>query len=195
MKTYVISIFLSVLIGIVGVYAFLKWKEERFKAPSLNRIKTLEKWENEGIPIGVFQWEGAEKSIQDYAGQILILHFWASWCGPCVEELPSLQEFAKKMDNKVFILAFNLDTQIESMESFLKEHKVETLSNLKFIFDKNKTLSQVYQVDRLPESLIISPELKLIKRISGTIDWTTTESYSFFEALHKVESSKQEPIE
>lgn len=185
MRIYAIAFLSSLLAGVIGVYFFLKWQDYAFKTPALDRISQIKQWEQAGVPDFTFKNPESkqEVSLKNYEGRIVLVHFWASWCGPCVEEIPSLFKLAQQLGDKIQILAFSVDSNLEAMESFLAEHRVQSLPNLLYVFDEDPKISELFQVDRLPESYIVGPDLKLKRRITGAIEWVTPESLSYFEAL------------
>ncbi|AQQ10188.1 Thiol-disulfide oxidoreductase ResA [Sedimentisphaera cyanobacteriorum] len=70
--------------------------------------------------------DGKEISLSDYRGDVVLVDFWATWCGPCVEKVPHLKDVYEKYSDKGFeILAISLDNSKEDLKNFIKEHEME----------------------------------------------------------------------
>jgi cytochrome c biogenesis protein CcmG/thiol:disulfide interchange protein DsbE len=122
--------------------------------------------------------------LSQFAGKIVILNFWASWCGPCVEEMPSLIKLVQAFPNDIDLVAISGDSNMEDIESFMKSFpELKTQPNIHMIFDQDKKLSQQYQVYRLPESFVLDRTQKMVKKISGTIDWHTEDAMTYMQEL------------
>jgi cytochrome c biogenesis protein CcmG, thiol:disulfide interchange protein DsbE len=185
MKIYVKAFLISALVGIFvyGVIFFLdKESSSSHKTQVLDRMSRLKQWEEQGVED--FSVTGSE-FLSHFSHPVKIVHFWASWCGPCVEEIPSLQKLVEHMGDQVLVLALSQDQSQEEMETFLKENGWSSQKNLRFIFDQKPGVGALFQVQKLPESFILDPKNRLKKRIPGAIDWMTSESVSFFEQLTK----------
>ncbi len=99
------------------------------------------------------------------------IHLWASWCGPCLNEIPELIAFAKsKKDSTQFIVVSLDDSQVE-LEKFLKSFP--ELSGAPFIniWDYDKSISKKLDVDRLPMTIILRPDESTIRNIRAVVDW------------------------
>lgn len=180
MRVYFIAFLVSLFVGALGYWgATALWGSRANSSDALNRLALISHWEQQGVP----DFKIADDTLRSRPEPIKIVHFWASWCGPCVEEIPSLMELAKKFGNQILIIALSQDSTEQAMLDFLKEHKLESSSNLQFVFDQKPRISTLYQVDKLPESYIVDQSLKLKKRISGSIEWVTPESLSYFKSL------------
>lgn len=139
---------------------------------------------------GAFDFEtqdiaGRPFKLSHYKGSVVILNFWASWCGPCVEEVPSLIKLVEEMQGKVKVVAISGDSQKSDIDVFLKSFPKFSSENIVIIWDKDSSLAQKYGVDRLPESFILGKDLKLIKKIIGSIGWYSKDSIAYMEELYK----------
>jgi thiol-disulfide isomerase/thioredoxin len=182
MRIYLVAFFVSVVVGIFGYWGAVSlWGKRSQTSDSLDRLSQMKIWESEGAPdFEVSDWG----SLSQISTPIRIVHFWASWCGPCVEELPSLTKLAATLQGKVTVLALSQDSSEEEMVRFLKEHGMSSTSNLKFIFDQKHRISSLYKSEKLPESYIVMTEKNLLKKkVSGSVEWVIPESLSYFESL------------
>ena len=109
-------------------------------------------------------------NLKDYQGNLILLNFWATWCAPCKEEMPSLDKLKtyESLDNlKIFPINVGSDnTEITS--NFFKELKIR---NLKLYFDSPVTLTKKFGLRGIPTSVLIDKEGLEFARIVGSIDF------------------------
>lgn len=101
---------------------------------------------------------GLDGKIPDLKGKIVIVDFWASWCGPCKESFPTMNELqAKYADKGVVVIAVNVDENKSDMEAFLKEHNA-TFTVLR---DARQKLVERTEIATMPSSFILDTEGKV----------------------------------
>jgi thiol-disulfide isomerase/thioredoxin len=105
--------------------------------------------------------------LSDFRGKIVLLNFWASWCPPCLEEFPSLNELAKKFP-EVVILAVNEGEKIEIVNEF--RHR--TGYSFIFLTDENFEIGKKYGISRIPRTFLIGKSGEIIEVVKGAIDWS-----------------------
>ena len=116
--------------------------------------------------------EPTERNLKDLKGKPIILHFWATWCGPCVEELPHLDIYAKKHENTAHIIAVATDFKdVAKIRNFYKDKGIK---NLSITFDKGGILSRAFRASALPTTVFINSTGHEIGRIQGAVEWTGT---------------------
>lgn len=183
-KVYLRATIATVLVAVVISSLYLYWDSKRKKTPAMSRINLLETWEKEGIPDFFAKTiTGEEFQLASLKGKVVILNFWASWCGPCVEEFPSMIELIEAMDGKVQLVAVSEDSEVEEMNSFLKSFPKVKNPNIHLIFDEGKEIARLYNLDRLPESYITHPDLKMARKVIGSIEWNTDEARAYMQEL------------
>src|SRR5271166_1058250 len=107
---------------------------------------------------------GATLTPTDFGGKLLLLNFWASWCAPCVEEAPSLNEFAKTFKNAgVVVLGVSVDRKEPLYENFVKRFNVSYPTAR----DPEENLSYRYGTYKIPESYIIDRNGKVVRKYAG----------------------------
>ena len=110
-------------------------------------------------------------TLYDYKRQQIILHFWATWCAPCVKELPELIELANKNPDSLSVIAVAVADTPKDIEQFLSKTKKRTADNFIIGLDPKKAISkQIYNTTKLPESFIITPSLTLKEKIVGAYE-------------------------
>lgn len=171
-------IFLAVLVGI-----FYSWKKGLDAGSDTSKISAINKMESDGIPDFHAQTlAGQQISLKGTQAPIVIVHFWASWCGPCVEEIPSIVKLVDEMQGKIKVIAVSGDSSDEDVNKFLKSFPEMKHQDIHIIVDKSQEISKLYDVDRLPESFIVNREFKLIKKIVGSTNWHTPDSIKFLKS-------------
>lgn len=106
--------------------------------------------------------QGQNISLSDQKGKIVILEFWATWCGPCKPEIPYLKSIsAKYSKDKVQIIGVSLDTDRERLENFLKKEDMEWLQ-IQQVDKYDDQISKLYNVYVIPRSFIIGRDGKIV---------------------------------
>jgi thiol-disulfide isomerase/thioredoxin len=103
-------------------------------------------------------------SINDYKGKLIYLDFWASWCGPCRQSFPFLQDIRTRYANQGFeVIAVNVDAQLSDALRFLKQFPVD----YPVLLDPKYTMAQTYAVQGLPTAYLIDTEGNVIYKHLG----------------------------
>jgi peroxiredoxin len=96
--------------------------------------------------------EGKDVSLTQYQGQVVMINFWASWCGPCRQEMPLLESIYKKYNKLGFtLLGVNVEPDSKAAIDWLKETPV----SFPILFDKDSKVSKLYDVAGMPSTVII----------------------------------------
>ncbi len=116
---------------------------------------------------------GEAGSLIEHQGKVILLHFWASWCAPCIIEFPDLLALAEKQKENLIVLAISTDQNSDDIEKFLKKIKINIPSNVLIIQDGYKAISQdLYQTIKLPETYVIDTQQGIVEKIIGPEeDW------------------------
>lgn len=119
-------------------------------------------------------------TLSQYRGQVVVLNFWATWCAPCVEEVPSLVEMQRRLKSKgVTVLAVSVDVDQNAFQQFVKNHGV----NLVTVRDPSGKSNQLYGTFRFPETYIIDRQGVMRRKFIGAVDWTEPEITDFLSRL------------
>ena len=110
-------------------------------------------------------------SLHDLKGKPVILNFWATFCLPCIEEMPSLVQLQKKLDSRVTILAVSIDTDDKAYHKFLKDHQVDLLT----VRDPDQKVSTLYRTTMWPGTYLIDSKGIMRRKFIGAINWTSPE--------------------
>lgn len=120
-------------------------------------------------------------SLSDFKGNVVLVNIWATWCPPCVYEMPSMEKLHQQFKQEKFkILAVSIDTSAAgAVAPFMKNHNL----NFQALIDPAGTILTTYGVNSIPQSFIVDKQGHLIKKIIGPIDWATPEMFGFFRDL------------
>lgn len=118
-------------------------------------------------------------SLSQFKGKPVVLNFWASWCGPCVEETPSLVELQRQLGNRVTVLAVSEDQDEAAYKQFIRDHNV----NLLTVRDTARTTNELYGTFKFPETFIIDRNGKIIRKFIGPADWTSPDIIDYLKRL------------
>ena len=115
-----------------------------------------------------------EVNLDDFKGKLLILNFWATWCAPCKEEMPSLDNLISNTKlNNLKIFPINIGQEdISKSESFFKELNIK---NLDIYIDTPITLAKKFSLRGVPTTILFNKEGKEFARIMGSIDFNDEE--------------------
>jgi cytochrome c biogenesis protein CcmG, thiol:disulfide interchange protein DsbE len=116
--------------------------------------------------------------LTDYRGKVVVLNFWASWCAPCLEELPSLIDLQKQMP-QVVVLGVDFNDNPDSYRQFLIDNHVDLLT----IRDESQQSNLAFGTTRPPETYIIDGQGKIRRKFIGPQDWTNPEIMNYLKNL------------
>ena len=118
-------------------------------------------------------------SLHDYKGKVVVLNFWASWCAPCIEELPSLIQMQHNLGDRVAVLAVATDQDPESYQRFIRQHNVDLVT----VNDAAQKSNAEYGTWGWPETYIIDRRGIVRRKFIGPVDWTNPTIVSYLEKL------------
>jgi cytochrome c biogenesis protein CcmG/thiol:disulfide interchange protein DsbE len=116
--------------------------------------------------------------LADYRGKVVVLNFWATWCAPCIEELPSLTAMQQRLP-QVQVLAVSTDEDTAAYRSFLQENKIGLLT----VEDPARRSSALYGTYRYPETYVIDQHGIIRRKFIGAQDWTSPEILDYLRRL------------
>ncbi|MCH9046967.1 MAG: redoxin domain-containing protein [SAR324 cluster bacterium] len=136
------------------------------------------------IPAPDFKVEslsGDKLSLQDFRGKTVLLNFWATWCPPCVKEMPSMEQLYQKFRNQSFsVVAISIDEAGAGIVArFVKRLNLSFPIGL----DPNKLVSKAYGTNALPSSFILNSEGQVIAAAKGERDWFSEAAVHYMEMV------------
>jgi thiol-disulfide isomerase/thioredoxin len=106
--------------------------------------------------------------LADYRGKVVLVNFWATWCGPCRDEMPSIQELKRKLAGRPFVvLAVNLDEPESRVRKFLKDIRVD----FTVLLDPERNVSKLWDARILPASFVVGADGRIRYSLIGEINW------------------------
>ena len=124
--------------------------------------------------------DGETFKLESARGKWVFLHFWASWCGPCREEMPAIQQMTEKFDNDQFVIVLvNTAEDEDTIFSFLGEIGMDMNS----LMDSDGLVTEKYKPRGLPTTILIDPEGKVQYQAIGGREWHKTEYIKFLRKL------------
>ena len=124
---------------------------------------------------------GRKAELRSFRGKVIFLNFWATWCGPCKEEMPSIEALHQHFKGKNFVvLTVSVDHEGASLvEKFIARHGYTFYV---MIDPKSKTLD-LYQVEKIPMTFLIDKKGMIVGKAIGPRDWKSQEALSLFNRL------------
>lgn len=113
-------------------------------------------------------------------GQVILLNFWASWCAPCLEELPTLEALHHNIPS-LQIVGISIDSDSSAYEEFLSAQHVDFLT----VIDPEQRTNALYSTFRPPESYIIDKHGLIRRKFIGPQTWTSPEIVRYIEKLQQ----------
>jgi cytochrome c biogenesis protein CcmG, thiol:disulfide interchange protein DsbE len=123
---------------------------------------------------------GKVVKLNDFGGKILVLNFWATWCPPCIQEMPSLNQFADAMKDKgVVVLGVSIDRNQATYKRFVQENRLSFVT----ANDPEAGIAADYGTFKWPETYIIDTKGKVLEKHIGPKDWMSPEILNPIKAL------------
>ena len=127
--------------------------------------------------------DGAEMSLADYKGKVILLNVWATWCAPCIVEMPMLNQLqAVRGGDNFEVVTISIDRIAQDAEKFLEENQ---LTFLPAWHDKSYALPAKVGAQGLPVSIFYNRKGQEIARVSGEVDWTGSDAKALIDAILK----------
>jgi thiol-disulfide isomerase/thioredoxin len=127
---------------------------------------------------------GKMVSLADFAGKVVLVNLWATWCAPCIKEMPALDRLARLNPDKLAVIAISQDMAgWRVVDPFFAKTKLSTLTPY---IDKKNQLALHYKAKGLPLSIIYDAQGREVARLSAPTDWDRGEGLALLKALAKL---------
>lgn len=134
----------------------------------------------QNLPLQLQSLQGKQVDLASFKGKVVLLNFWASWCPPCVHEIPSMVALKSQLKGQPFeILAANLAEEKPVIEAFLQQHPV----NFPVLLDPEGSAVKTWQVFAYPSSYLIDKKGRIRYALFGGYDWTQPEVMAVIRQL------------
>ena len=153
-------------VGVVGGRAdearFVPWKDAKTPALALRDLA------------------GRQHALADYRGKVVLVNFWATWCEPCRDEMPSMQRLKERLAGRPFqVLAVNYGESDIRASEFVKRSALD----LTVLLDPSQDTSRAWRVRVLPASFLVGPDGRARYAVIGEIDWMSPGAAEIVERL------------
>lgn len=140
----------------------------------------------EGKPAPLFtlpDLSGKSVSLADHRGKVVLVNFWATWCPPCREEIPSMVRLNTIMEGKPFkMLCISINEEgKKDVDQFLSSQKI----TLPVLLDPTNEVARSYGITGVPETFVVDPDGVVVKHVVGGLDWSSKDVVDFLQSLMK----------
>ena len=119
-------------------------------------------------------------ALGELRGKVVVLNFWATWCAPCVEEMPSLVQLQQRFRNKgLTVVGISIDVDGDAYHKFLKDYKIDFPT----VRDPDQKTSGLYGSFKWPETYIIDRDGVVRRKFIGAVEWSQPEIVDFLTKL------------
>jgi peroxiredoxin len=135
-----------------------------------------------GSPAIEFTVKDSDRSVtlNQFRGQVVVLNFWASWCPPCIAELPSMMAMQDRLRNRgVTVLGVSIDVDGDAYHRFIQQKNVNFLT----VRDPDQKVSGMYGTSVWPESYIIDRQGVMRRKVVGPTNWDSPDIVEFLSKL------------
>jgi len=135
-----------------------------------------------GVAANDFSVQDSDRkvSLNQFRGQVVVLNFWATWCPPCTQELPSLMDMQDRLrDRGVVVLGVSIDVDADAYHRFLKQRNVNFLT----VRDPEQKVAAIYGTSGWPETYIIDRKGVVRRKVIGPLNWDSPDVMQFLNSL------------
>lgn len=156
--------------------------------PAASESTTLKPWTEGAMrPFRLDDLRGAPRHLQDFKGNVVVLHFFATWCEPCVREITSLQQLAETTrDRPLKIVAINVAEVDLRVRAFFEKRPVD----FPVLLDRDRAATRAWKVSALPSTYVLAPDLTPRLFIEGDLDWTQPDVLAAIGRLYPIKTTQ-----
>ena len=127
--------------------------------------------------------KGNKVSLSDLRGKVVMVNLWATWCPPCIEEMPSMERLHEVMAGDDFVmLAINTE---QNGRTVVPEFLEKTPYSFPILYDDESVVQKLYGVYKFPESFIVGKDGKVVEKVIGPLDWSSPKTINYLKGLIK----------
>ncbi len=159
-------------------------KRREFRGLLVDSVVDPENWGNAPAPEialnAVFKDKsagGGEVKLSGFKGQWVFVNFWATWCAPCRDEMPSMELLNRRFAGKLTMIAVSVDDDQAQIGRFFGDDK----PSFAVLWDNEKRAARTYGTSKFPESYLIDPEGRIAAKFTGPRDWYNQGTVQYFD--------------
>jgi thiol-disulfide isomerase/thioredoxin len=173
-----LGLFLAVLLAALG--GALVWGRPRQPPDTGAEFNVIRPAPSPAPALALRDLGGGPVRLEDYRGRVVLLNFWATWCAPCREEMPSMQALSGDLGRQgLVVVAVNYQEGGEAVREFVRE----TSFALPVLLDTDGAVTRQYRVTVLPTSVLIDRRGALVGTVLGSRDWAAPEARAYLRGL------------
>ena len=152
---------------------------DSFAVGAMSKFETLNQAPAQpNLPITLS--DGREITLADRHGKVVLVNYWATWCAPCVVEMPMLNELQRQLGSDDFeVMAISMDTTLQAAEEFYIEHELDELT---LYHDAQFRMAMLAGARGLPLTVLYDPYGEELGRLNGEADWASPEALALMQA-------------
>ena len=173
----ILMIAIAAVLAAIGVVGALTLQQPQAPAPTAATatkapVSRFAPMAGDFTVVAPVDGKGQPADMAPYRGKVLLVNLWATWCAPCIKELPSLGTLQQELGGDAFqVVTIAIDERDPAkIEPFLAEHGA---ANLPVLIDRDRTIEKVAQVIALPTSFLVDREGKVKAMVTGDACWNS----------------------
>ncbi len=125
---------------------------------------------------------GADTTLAAYQGQVMVLNLWATWCAPCLEEMPSLAALQRNFEGRISVIPISVDSEGERDKAISELQRLSG-GSLPFLQDMTRGVLFDAQAAGMPVTIIYNAQGQEVARLAGGADWSGEDATRVIEAV------------
>ena len=182
------------MLSLGGLGVFEVGKRAEFRGLLIDSVVEPEDWGSAPAPeiaLNALYKDGKDGGgavkLSELKGRWVLVNFWATWCAPCRDEMPSLEMLNRRFGDRVTMLAVSVDDDQAQVARFFGDTK----PTFTVLWDKDKQFTRTYGTSKFPETYLISPEGRVAAKFTGPRDWYNQGMVQYFD---DVVAARRKPV-
>ncbi|MCZ4337344.1 TlpA family protein disulfide reductase [Shewanella colwelliana] len=133
--------------------------------------------------------QGDTVKLSDYRGKLVLINLWATWCAPCIKEIPMMDKIRRdNQDKNLVVLPLSIDAEYDKVAAFLARHQQP---NYPTLIDPQQQVEKMLPADVVPATYVFDGEGNLVGFLRGYLDWSDIAIQGYLEGLTKKYATPQ----